>query len=267
MNVFGYIRVSGKSQVDGDGPERQQLAIEAFCKAHNLRLLGFFSDLAVSGATDYSNREQFAAMLAAVIAASDDPAQCLHGIVVERMDRLARDLMVSELAVRELRKQKLALYAADQGALVDQANTDIDPTRKLIRQIFGALAEWDKTNIVRRLRAARERARGRFGRCEGSKPFGYYTNEQPAAAFIRAAVAANRGNGRSGSIAFSLVAELANAAGFVNRAGKPFTRKSIFKLAISNKPFDPLDSETDFGTAAIINTRRGRPAEYSRHKA
>ena len=46
-----------------------------------------------------------------------------------------------------------------------------DPSRKLMRQIFGAIAEYEKTMIVLKLRGARQRARARDVRCEGAKPF------------------------------------------------------------------------------------------------
>ena len=49
MNVISYIRVSGKSQIDGDGPDRQRLAVSAFCEAHGLSHLREFFDEGVSG--------------------------------------------------------------------------------------------------------------------------------------------------------------------------------------------------------------------------
>jgi hypothetical protein len=52
-----------------------------------------------------------------------------------------------------------------------------DPSRKLMRQIFGAIAEYEKTMIVLKLRGARQRARARDGRCEGAKPFGALPGE------------------------------------------------------------------------------------------
>lgn len=49
---------------------------------------------------------------------------------------------------------------------------DDDPTRTLIRQVLGAIAQFEKSVIVLKLRAARERVRKSKGRCEGRKPFG-----------------------------------------------------------------------------------------------
>jgi len=46
----------------------------------------------------------------------------------------------------------------------------------MLRQIVGAVSQFDKTSIVIKMRAARERKRMETGRCEGDKPYG----EKPA---------------------------------------------------------------------------------------
>jgi DNA invertase Pin-like site-specific DNA recombinase len=183
--VFGYVRVSGKSQVDGDGPERQCDAIAKFCKQHGLRAEGYFMELAVSGTVDGLDRAELTRLLqrAEELRAGGDP---VVGVVVERLDRLARDLMVSEALIAELRRRGLKLYAVDQGALVDLATDEGDPMRKAIRQIMGVMAELDKSMIVKKLRAARDRKRAATGHCEGPLPFGSRPKEKPILAYITA---------------------------------------------------------------------------------
>ena len=46
-----------------------------------------------------------------------------------------------------------------------------------MRQIFGAIAEYEKTMIVLKLRGARMRAKAKNGRCEGAKPYGVLPGE------------------------------------------------------------------------------------------
>jgi len=179
MNVFGYLRVSGKGQIEGDGFPRQAEAVRAFCTAHKLKLKQLFHEEAVSGTVEGIDRPQFSDMLAqieAVLAANLE--RPITAIVVERMDRLARDLMVSELLLAECRKRGIKIYSADQGMLIDMASDGGDPTRVLIRQIMGALAQWEKSNLVKKLRSARDRMRARGERCEGPKPFGHFPGEQ-----------------------------------------------------------------------------------------
>ncbi len=51
------------------------------------------------------------------------------------------------------------------------------PTRRLIRQVLGAVAEFDRRVTVMKLRAAKERKRSQGERCEGRKPFGTFSGE------------------------------------------------------------------------------------------
>lgn len=161
MKVFAYLRVSGRSQVDGDGFPRQREATIEFCKTFGLEFAGEFSEKAVSGTVEGMGRPEFAEML---YRAEENK---IDAIVVERMDRLARDLMVSEIMLAECRKKNIKVFSADQGALIDMASDGGDPTRVLIRQILGALAQWDKAQLVKKLSIARARKRAKLGKCEG----------------------------------------------------------------------------------------------------
>lgn len=179
--AYGYTRVSGKGQVEGDGEPRQRQAINSFCSANNLAVRAFSFEAGVSGTIEAMDRPAFAELIDLIETSrlNDEVV-----IVVERMDRLARDLMVQELLLRECRQRHIKVYAADQG-LIDLAAEDADPTRKLMRQIFGALAEWEKSALVKKLSAARTRKKQATGRCEGVKPFGFYPGEAAVVARIR----------------------------------------------------------------------------------
>ena len=98
--------------------------------------------------------------------------------LVERSDRVARDLMVSEVILRRLADLDV------QGDRLRQRGPDLtvadgDPTRKLVRQLLAAVARvrsrhdgWP--SCVR----PRERIRMARGRCEGLPPFGEREGEQ-----------------------------------------------------------------------------------------
>jgi len=47
--TYGYLRVSGKSQVDGDGPIRQEQAINDYAAAHGIEVAGIFREEGISG--------------------------------------------------------------------------------------------------------------------------------------------------------------------------------------------------------------------------
>jgi DNA invertase Pin-like site-specific DNA recombinase len=166
MKVFGYLRVSGKGQLHRDGFTRQRLAIEKYCTIHGHQLVQVFAEKAVPGSTDMVDRPEWREMV----------GQALEGgaeaVVIERLDRLARDLIVQEHIIGDVIKRGLTLLSTAEPDLCSS-----EPTRILIRQILGAVAAYDKAMIVLKLRGARERMRERTGRCEGAKPYGTFAGE------------------------------------------------------------------------------------------
>jgi DNA invertase Pin-like site-specific DNA recombinase len=217
MKVFTYIRVSSKGQVEGDGPERQRLACVNFSLHHKLEIITSFFD-AFTGTSE--DRPGFQDLLMAIDhnLKNAEGDQRVGAVVVERMDRLARDLMASEILLRELRNRGIKLFATDQGNLEDMASNDVDPTRILIRQILTALAQWEKSSLVKKLRVARERA-AKEGRVGGNKPYGAKEGEQDA---LRQLHEWNR-QGYS----TQEVADMMNAREYPSRTGAPWSRHTV----------------------------------------
>ena len=144
-------------------------AIAAFAKRSGLELVGEFNDAAVSGAGHIETRPGFAAMLAYI---ASNGARI---IIVETASRFARNLMVQEVGFAKLQALGIKLVAADS----PHSFLDDTPTSKLIRQILGAVSEFDKAMIVAKLKGARERKRVITGKkVEGS--------EEPCGATTRA---------------------------------------------------------------------------------
>ena len=159
--AYGYVRVSGPGQVDGDGFVRQEKAITDYAEANGIRVEAVFHEEGVSGALE--ERPALARLLLDL----EENGRDIRTILIERMDRLARDLMVQEAIVADLQKKAFDLISVTEGAhLLSE-----DPTRKLVRQVLGAIAEYDKTMTVLKLRAARERKRATSGKCEGRKSY------------------------------------------------------------------------------------------------
>lgn len=206
VNYFGYVRVSGASQVDGDGEARQLESIKGFLAQAGGALTAHVFEKAVSGTVEAMERPAFVDLLAFV-----KPGDA---IVVERLDRVARDLMVQEFFLRECRARGLQVFAADQGML-DLASNDGDPTRKLIRQVLGALAEWEKSALVLKLRKARERS----GHLGGSRPYG----DTPAERQIQDLIRRYRVLG----FGWPTVAEHLNNEGFLTRKGRSWDKWAV----------------------------------------
>jgi DNA invertase Pin-like site-specific DNA recombinase len=198
--AFAYLRVSGKGQVEGDGFTRQLQAIKQYAAAHAIRMVRTFRDEGVSGTRDLANRPAFVELMMAL------HANGTRLVLIEKLDRLARDLMIQETIIGDLRKNDFDLISVTEPDLLQD-----DPSRKLMRQIFGAIAEYEKTMIVLKLRGARARRRLKDGRCEGRKPFGYYEGEQATIDRMRVL--------RRSGMAFDKIAAQMNKEGLKPRAG------------------------------------------------
>lgn len=164
--AFAYLRVSGKGQLDGDGFARQLDAIHRYAKQQGYHIIEIFEEQGVSGTRELEDRPALQALLGTLA----DGA--VKHVLFEKLDRLARDLMVSETIIANFRKQGYELVSVTEPDLCSD-----DPSRKLVRQLFAAIAEYDKAMTVLKLRGARQRMKMRTGRCEGRKPYGAFDGE------------------------------------------------------------------------------------------
>lgn len=219
---IGYLRVSGRSQVDGDGPERQEDSIRAFANVNRLHVTAVVNENGVSGTVEGMDRPAFSALIARIEELREQNVR-LDGIIVERMDRLARDLMVSEMLLKECRERGIKVLCADQG-LDNVAESEQDPTRTLIRQVLGALAQWEKSALVMKLRKSRERVRAKTGRCEGQKPMGTYRHETAVMEYVQNSAAT------SDLLFPERMANELNEMGLRNRKGGLWKKDSVTYL-------------------------------------
>jgi DNA invertase Pin-like site-specific DNA recombinase len=142
-------------------------------------------------------------------------------IIVETASRFARDLMVQEVGHAKLRERGIDLIAADNpGSFIDGT-----PTAKLVRQVLGAISEFDKAMTVAKLRGARERKRREAGKCEGRKSHAERTPE--LVALVRQ-LRRRRPKGGQRSLR-EISAELAQR-GIMNERGRPFSAASIASM-------------------------------------
>lgn len=219
IKAFSYLRVSGKGQIDGDGFPRQREAVERYAKARGVEIVREFRDDGVSGTTELADRSGLAALLDAI------ESNGVRMVLVERADRLARDLMVSEVILGQFRDLGVEVVAADSGTELTAG--DDDPTKRLIRQILGAVAEFDKSVTVLKLRAARDRQRRQRGRCEGRKAFGVHPGEQAALGRMKALHRKPAGGDRLGP--YEIAARL-NAEGLATRTGRPWSGTVVRRI-------------------------------------
>src|ERR1700687_2224279 len=96
IGAFGYIRVSGQGQVDGDGFTRQAKAIREYAAANGIRLVKIFKEEGVSGTIENMDRPAWRDMMAALF------RNGVKAIIVESLDRLTRDLIIQETTIASL---------------------------------------------------------------------------------------------------------------------------------------------------------------------
>src|SRR5687767_1577095 len=156
IKAVAYLRTSSAANVgaDKDSDRRQREAIEAFARRAGYEIVGEYYDAAVSGADPITSRAGFAAMLERIA------GNGVRTIIVETANRFARDLMVQEVGYAHLRESGIALIAADS----PHSFVDDTPTARLVRQVLGAIAEFDKAMTVAKLKGARDRKSAEAGR-------------------------------------------------------------------------------------------------------
>jgi DNA invertase Pin-like site-specific DNA recombinase len=198
--AHAYLRVSGKGQVDGDGFPRQLKAIRDYATAHDMKIVNVYREEGVTGTKESMDRPAFAEMMTAV------HSNGVRTIIIEKLDRLARDLMVQEATIADLQKHGFTLISVAEPDLMAT-----DPTRILMRQLMGAVAQYDKCQIVLKLRGARLRKKAKEGRCEGRKPYGFYDGEDAVIERMKAL--------RVTGLGFDRIAAQMNAEGLKTRTG------------------------------------------------
>jgi len=167
LKVIGYLRVSTDAQAErGLGLDVQEHAIRRWARDRGHRLVRVLRDAGVSGSNGVEGRIALAEALAAI------PREAA-GLVVYRLDRLARDLVLQEQLLAETRRLGGEVFSTASSESAFLKDDPDDPSRRLIRQVLGAIAEYERAMIVLRLRAGRARKAERGGFAYGSPPFGW----------------------------------------------------------------------------------------------
>lgn len=158
--AVAYFRTSSATNVgpDKDSQQRQAAAVTAYAKGRaRLDVVSSFYDAAVSGADPVDARPGFSDLLAYC----DENG--IGVVLVENASRFARDLVVQLTGHELLKARGIELVPVDAPTYF----TDPSPTATMVRQILGAVSEFEKAGLVAKLRAARDRKRQQTGRCEG----------------------------------------------------------------------------------------------------
>jgi DNA invertase Pin-like site-specific DNA recombinase len=221
MKAFAYIRVSGNGQVNKGGFDRQEKAISKYARDHGIEVVSIFREEGVSGTLE--DRPALARMLVSL----EQNGYGIRTVLIERLDRLARDLMVQEAIIRDLKSKRFDLISTTEGPDLLAA----DPTRELIRQVFGAVAQYEKSMLVAKLKASRERKKTISGKCEGRKG---YSDSEEGKALIRRIHALRRKYPHRKRKTWQQIADQLNAEGIRTMEGKTWTLQRVQQTATAS---------------------------------
>ena len=154
-----YLRTSSATNLDGDSENRQKEAIHAYAENNSLEIVSGAYDQAVRGTDMVMDRRGFSDLIGYCISHKIDKVLC------ENASRFARDLVVQEMGYQELKKLGINLIPVDAPDYFSGGNPSLD----MIRQILGAVSQFEKSNLVSKLRGARDRIRSKGLKCEGRK--------------------------------------------------------------------------------------------------
>ena len=171
-NVCAYYRTSSATNVgtNKDSKKRQRHSVFSYTDPKGLNVVREFYDKGVSGTLDVLNRPSFMEML------NYCEENKISTIVFESADRLSRDLIIMETGFQYLTSLGYKLIS------VSNPDTFIEdtPTSTMIRQVLGVISQFEKSNLVEKLKVARKRKsklnkskgiidRNGNGKCAGKK--------------------------------------------------------------------------------------------------
>jgi DNA invertase Pin-like site-specific DNA recombinase len=185
-----YARVSSPGQAErGHGLVVQLAAGVAWCAANGRRVVGQLADEGVPGTLEaFDQRRALAAALEQLRTGA------AAELVVYRLDRLGRELVLQELVLRSARDAggRIRSTSPAEDALLRDEGTD--PAATLVRQIVGAVGEYERKLQRLRMRAGQDAKRAAGGHAAGRPPFGYrivrgrlepHPEHEPAIVLIR----------------------------------------------------------------------------------
>jgi len=170
--AVAYLRVSTQEQAQhGLGLSTQRDVIVKWATEQGRTIIGWHRDEGRSGSLPLEDR-------LALVDAFDQAVTEGCELVVYRLDRLARDLIVQEEALRELSRKGGTLRSCDateDRLLVDPSQVDDADahTRILMRQIIGAVGQWERSMTRMRLKQGRRKADSEGWYTGGWPPYGW----------------------------------------------------------------------------------------------
>lgn len=164
--LIGYCRVSTDNQKEEGTIEIQEYALKEYAKANGYELSIIFKDEGVSGGLE--DRPGLVELFTFL-----ELDNQIEGVLIYRLDRLARDLYIQEHLIKKLEMLHKSILSTKERDLDSN-----DPMRKAFRQFMGIVAELEKSFITMRLSGGRINKARKGGYAGGSVPLGYFAENK-----------------------------------------------------------------------------------------
>lgn len=239
MNLAAYIRVSTTSQAsDGYGLEVQRKDITKWAKANGHRIVRWCADEGVSGTKDALDRDGLSCVIDGI------ESGAVEGLVVAKLDRLARKLHVQEACLAHVWRNGGTAFTVESGEVL-QDDPD-DPMRTAMRQMVGVFAELERSSIALRMRKGRAAKAESGGYAYGAPGYGVKAaNGMLVVDEAEAAVIGRVCEMRSAGASLRQIAAVLNAEGVTTKRGKAWTSVQV------SRAIDPEARERNRRAAAI----------------
>lgn len=230
MDLIAYIRVSSETQVDGFGLDVQERACRAWAKANGHRVVSVETDAGISGSKDADERPGLSAALDAL-----RPPPQARGLIVAKLDRLARALHVQESVLQLIWHDGGRVFTADGGEVL-QDDPD-DPMRTFVRQVLGGVAQLERGLIAKRMRDGRREKAASGRHTVGQYRYGQHGQgvgrdrdaaPNPAEASVVARIHALRADGES----YAAIARTLDAEGMHPRRAACWSAATVRNIAL-----------------------------------
>lgn len=217
IKAVAYCRVSGASQLSGDGFPRQIETIHSSAAALGYELIKEYREEAICGELDEKDRPAFKLMVEELL------SNGCRTVFVERLDRLARAYRTQESLLIYLASKEIFVISADTQENVTESILG-DPMKKALVQMQGVFAELDRSMLVAKLRKARQRKRAEGIRVEGRKPYGFHPDRPEEKGTLALMVSLSKDQNAQ------QIAEELNGRGIKPRSGKKWHTNSVRRI-------------------------------------
>ncbi len=166
--LVGYCRVSTDNQKEEGTIEIQEKSLKGYVEKNSYELVKVFKDNGISGGSELENRPGLVELFNYI-----ENNKEIEGVLIFKLDRLARDLYIQEHLIKKLEELNKKLISIKEPHLDSK-----DPMRKAFRQFMGIVSELEKAFITMRLSGGRINKAQKGGYAGGATALGYNTKNK-----------------------------------------------------------------------------------------